>query len=212
MTGHDLPVSGWAPTGEIRGAENGRRLDASFDLMRAVLDGAALPRLLILVAERARAMAGVPLAFIALPDEAALTLRIDIAVGAGSDRIRGLTVRRGRSMLGRAFGSRRALSARIVADQTLSALPAGPILILPLDTGEATRGVLAVLGRPGAQPFSPAATRQLLLFADTSARLVQLAEDQRASGPPARAAAQVTALRSLAAHPDVTRRGGDHHG
>jgi hypothetical protein len=195
MTGHDLPVSAWGAPDEARGTENNRRLAASFDLMTAVLDGAALPRLLILVAERARAMAGVPLAFIALPDEDAVTLRIDIAVGAGSDRIRGLTVRRGRSMLGRAFGSRRALSARIVTDQTLSTLPAGPILILPLDTGEATRGVLAVLGQPGAQPFSPAAARQLLLFADTSARLVQLAEDQRAAGPPDPAAVKILALR-----------------
>ncbi|QKW33491.1 hypothetical protein HUT06_05160 [Actinomadura sp. NAK00032] len=194
-------MSAWGPADDARGPEDGRRLAASFDLMTAVLHGASLPRLLILVAERARAMAGVPLAFIALPSEAAHTLRIDIAVGAGSDRIRGLTVRRGKSMLGRAFGSRRALSARIVADQTLSTLPAGPILILPLDTGEAARGVLAVLGQPGAQPFSPAAARQLLLFADTSARLVQLAEDQRATTPPDdHATAPMLALRP----PDTT--------
>jgi hypothetical protein len=152
---------------------------ASFDLMAAVLDGITLPDLLTRVAEQARAIAGVPLTFIALPVDA-VTLRIDIAVGTDSDHIRGLTVPRGRSMLGRAFNSRRALSARIVADQTLSALPAGPILILPLDTGEATCGVLAVLGRPGAQPSSPSVARQLLLFADTSARLIQLTEDQRA--------------------------------
>lgn len=194
MTGHELPVSAWGPD-ESGSAENDRRVAASFDLMTAVLDGATLSRLLILVAERARAMAGVPLAFIALPDEDGLTLQIDVAVGAGSDRIRGLTVRRGRSMLGRAFSSRRALSARIVADQTLSALPAGPILILPLDTGEATRAVLAVLGQPGAQPFSPSTARHLLLFADTAARLVQLAEDRRTSGPPDRANAQIIALR-----------------
>ncbi|NKZ02341.1 GAF domain-containing protein [Actinomadura latina] len=195
MTGHDLPVSAWGPSDEARRSENDRRVTASFDLMTAVLHGASLPRLLILVAEQARAMAGVPLAFIALPCEDAHTLRIDIAVGAGSDRIRGLTVRRGRSMLGRAFGSRRALSARIAADQTLSTLPAGPILILPLDTGEAARGVLAVLGQPGAQPFNPATARQLLLFADTSARLVQLAEDRRMSAPADSTAARIIALR-----------------
>ncbi|CNF46905.1 histidine kinase [Mycobacterium tuberculosis] len=195
MTGHDLPVSSWGPPDDSRRPENDRRLTASFDLMTAVLNGAALPRLLILVAEQARAMAGVPLAFIALPCEENHTLRIDIAVGAGSDRIRGLTVRRGKSMLGRAFGSRRPVSARIAADQTLSTLPAGPILILPLDTGEAARGVLAVVGQPGAQPFSPATARQLMLFADTSARLVQLAEDRRTTAPSDRAAAHVLAQR-----------------
>lgn len=194
-TGDDLPATVWGPPDMSRGVADRRRLAASFDLMAAALNGTALPVLLKLVAERSRAMAGVPLAFIALPAEQAHTLRIDVAVGTGSDRIRGLTVQSGRSMLGRAFISRRALSARIVADQTLSDLPAGPILILPLDTGEATHGVLAVLGRPGAEPFSPSTARQLLLFADTSARLVQLTEDQRATTPQDRASAQIIALR-----------------
>ncbi|GAA1828859.1 GAF domain-containing protein [Actinomadura chokoriensis] len=195
MTGDELPATVWGPAGMSRGAADQRRLTASFDLMAAVLNGAALPSLLKLVTERARSMAGVPLAFIALPAEEAHTLRIDVAVGAGSDRIRGLTVRRGRSMLGRAFSSRRALSARIVNDQTLSTLPAGPILILPLDNGEATRGVLAVLARPNAEPFSPSTARQLLLFADTAARLVQLAEDRRTSTPPDSPCAPIIALR-----------------
>jgi hypothetical protein len=180
MTGDDQPPSLWGPPGTSREADNERRLDASFALMTAVLDGMDLPGMLTMVAEHARAMAHVPLAFIALPYQNGVTLRIDVAVGAGSDRILGLTVRRGRSMLGRVFSSHRALSARIVADQTLSALPAGPILILPLETGQATRGVLAVLGKPGAQPFSPATAHRLLLFADISARLVELTEERRA--------------------------------
>ncbi|TDD38678.1 GAF domain-containing protein [Actinomadura sp. KC06] len=201
LTADDLTAPGWGPANGSRGADNSPRVAASLDLMAAVLDGVALPDLLTRVAELARGMAGVPLAFIALPAEDALTLRIDIAVGAEGDRIRGLTVRRGRSMLGRAFSSRRALSARIVADQTLSTLPAGPILILPLDTGEATRGVLAVLGRPGAEPFSPSAARQLLLFADTAARLVQLAEDRRATVRPDPAVVRMGSL-----HPPLPRQ------
>ncbi|TDB99275.1 hypothetical protein [Actinomadura sp. 7K534] len=191
MTGDDLRPGAWGPPS---GAEDARRLAASFDLMTAVRDGTPLHGLLTLVAEQARAMAAVPLAFIALPAEDALMLRIEIAVGAGSERVRGLTVRRGRSMLGRVFSSHRALSARIAADQTLSALPAGPILILPLDTGEATRGVLAALGPPGAAPCSPSTARQLLLFADTAARLVQLAEDRRAAVPREPADADVIPL------------------
>ncbi|MEO3826426.1 GAF domain-containing protein [Actinomadura sp. B10D3] len=195
MTGDDLPATVWGQSDMSRGAPDRRRLAASFDLMAAVLNGTTLPSLLKLVTERARSMAGVPLAFIALPAEEAHTLRIDVAVGVGSDRIRGLTVRRGRSMLGRAFTSRRALSARIVNDQTLSTLPAGPILILPLDNGEATQGVLALLGRPDEEPFSPAAARQLLLFADTAAHLVQLSEDRRTTAPEDSACARITALR-----------------
>ncbi|TYK51063.1 hypothetical protein [Actinomadura decatromicini] len=125
MNGNGPSATDWGPPSVAHGADNGPRVAASFNLMAAVLDGITLPELLTRVAEQARAIAGVPLTFIALP--------------------------------------------------------AGPILILPLDTGDATRGVLAVLGRPGAEPFSPSAARQLLLFADTSARLVQLTEDQRAS-------------------------------
>ncbi|XRQ06607.1 GAF domain-containing protein, partial [Actinomadura welshii] len=184
MTGDDQPAPVWGGLSDMsQGKADRRRLAASFDLMAAVLNETTLPSLLKLVTEQARSMAGVPLAFIALPAEEAHTLRIDVAVGIGSDGIRGLTVRRGRSMLGRAFSSRRALSARIVADQTLSALPAGPILILPLDNGEATHGVLALLARPNAGPFSPSRARQLLLFADTAARLIQLSEDRHTTTP-----------------------------
>ncbi|MDL4815278.1 GAF domain-containing protein [Actinomadura opuntiae] len=177
----DLATSTWGPPRMPRDAADGQRFAASFDLMAAVLDGTPLPDLLDLVAAQAKALAHVPLAFIALPVDDGHMLRIEVADGVGGDRIRGLTVRRGRSMLGRAFASRRALSARIVADQTLSRLPAGPILILPLETGETTRGVLAVLGHPGAQPFGPGTARQLLLFADMAARLVELAEERPAS-------------------------------
>ncbi|TYB49715.1 hypothetical protein FXF69_11800 [Actinomadura chibensis] len=216
MTGDDLPVTLWGPPNTSGGASgsaaDARRLAASFDLMKAVLDGASLTGLLTLVAERARAMADVPLAFVALPAEDANTLRIAVAVGEGGDRLRGLTVRRGRSMLGRAFSSRRALSARIAADQTLTELPPGPILILPLDTGEATRGVLAVLGRPGAGPFSPAAARHLLLFADTAARLVQLAEDRRAASRPDEPAEARIVPPPATVHANVTPPGGDHGG
>jgi GAF domain len=178
----DRLPDGWGPPRFPRNVADEQRSAASFELMAAVMDGTRLPELLELVATQARALAHVPLAFIALPVQDGHMLRIDVAVGAEGERVRGLTVRRGRSMLGRAFASRRALSARIVDDQTLTRLPAGPILILPLETGETTRGVLAVLGRPGAQPFGPGTARQLLLFADMAARLVELAEDRRAVG------------------------------
>ncbi|WP_433475152.1 GAF domain-containing protein [Spirillospora sp. CA-142024] len=177
---------GAAPTGADH-----RRFAATFELMTEVLNGTRPSGMLPLVTAHARTLARVPLAFLALPAEEGNTLRIEVAVGTDSDRIRGLTVRRGRSMLGRAFSSRRALSARIAADQTLIGLPAGPILILPLETGEATRGVLAVVGQPGAQPFSPATARQMLLFCDMAARLIEMA-GARVSDTPAEPAVDVT--------------------
>ncbi|TDD88841.1 GAF domain-containing protein [Actinomadura rubrisoli] len=183
MTEDEVPTITWRPAGPQRAAEDRHRLDASLEVMAAVLNGTGLTEALVLVATRARSLARASLAFVALPAEDTSTLRIDIAVGAEGDRIRGLTVRRGRSMIGRAFSSRRALSSRIAVDQALSELPAGPILLLPLETGEAVRGVLAVVGRPGAAPFTTATARELLLFADMSARLIELSEERRATDP-----------------------------
>ncbi|NDU74177.1 hypothetical protein GWI34_16255 [Actinomadura sp. DSM 109109] len=184
MTG-DPGSIGWGAAGAAPSETDRRRLAATFDLMSAVvLDGTGVPGMLELVAVHARELARVPLAFVALPGEDGNTLRVEVADGPGADRIRGLTVRRGRSMLGRAFTSRRAVSARIAADQTLTGLPAGPILILPLETGEATRGVLAVLGRVGAEPFGPATARQMLLFSDMAARLIEVAGTGPRAVPP----------------------------
>lgn len=184
MTG-EPGSNGWGAAGVAPSEADRRRFAATFDLMSAVvLDGTGVPDMLALVAARARELARVPLAFVALPGEDGNTLRVEVADGPGGDRIRGLTVRRGRSMLGRAFTSRRAVSARIAADQTLTGLPAGPILILPLETGEATRGVLAVLGRVGAEPFSPATARQMLLFSDMAARLIEVAGARLPGAPP----------------------------
>ncbi|MEU9867692.1 GAF domain-containing protein [Actinomadura sp. NPDC048021] len=184
MTG-DPGSIGWGAAGTAPSETDRRRLAATFELMSAVvLDGTGVPGMLALVAAQARELARVPLAFVALPGEDGNTLRVEVADGPGGERIRGLTVRRGRSMLGRAFTSRRAVSARIAADQTLTGLPAGPILILPLETGEATRGVLAVLGRVGAEPFSPATARQMLLFSDMAARLIEVAGARLPGAPP----------------------------
>jgi hypothetical protein len=198
MTGDDLRTNEWGTPAAPPTEADRRRFAATFELVAAVLNDTRPTAMLPLVAAHARALAHVPLAFIALPGEDGNTLRIEVAAGAGSDRIRGLTVRRGRSLLGRAFSSRRAVSARVVADQTLIGLPAGPILILPLETGEATRGVLAVLGRPGAEPFGPATARQMLLFSDMSARLIELAGARLATirgGPAPEDGPGVAALR-----------------
>jgi len=175
----ELPPITWAPGGMPQAARDLGRFAASTDLMSAVLYGAPLPELLTSVAAHARTMAGASLAFIALPDREANELRVAVAVGTGSDAIRDLTVRRGRSMIGRAFSTRRALSARVAGDTALPGLPPGPILLLPLETGETVRGVLAVAGRPGDQSFDKPVARELIRFADLAVRLVELAEAHR---------------------------------
>lgn len=180
-----IPLGGNTALGNggqaTRIVDSTKRLAASFELMAALLDGAGLVDALNLVVRRAQPMAGADLAFIALPGEATSTLTIDIAVGTNADHIRGLTVRTGTSVIGRAFTGRRTLAARVAADTTLKGLPPGPILLLPLDTGERTCGVLGVVGRPQDLPFNSSIRRQLSIFAATSANLIDIAEERRAT-------------------------------
>lgn len=151
--------------------------------MAALLEGADLVDVLTLVVGRARLMAGARLAFMALPGEAPGTLTIDVTDGVDAGHVQGLTVRIGTSAIGRVFATRRALSVRVATDPVLKGLPPGPIFLLPLDTGERTWGVLAVAGGPGDISLSPSVKRQLLIFATTSATLIELAEERRAACP-----------------------------
>jgi hypothetical protein len=124
-------------------------------------------------------MAGADLAFIALPGQAQHTLAIDFAAGKNADHIQGRIVRAGTSVIGRVFRTGRGMASHVAADTRLDGLPAGPILLLPLDTGERTCGVLGLAGRPGNLSFSPTTVRQMLIFATTSAAMIEIAEERR---------------------------------
>jgi transcriptional regulator with GAF, ATPase, and Fis domain len=183
-----LPASTFQPGGVpgdiMAGApgpppDSAARLEASFELMAALLAEAELEDLLTLIVRHARPIGEANLSFIALPGTAPHTLAIRIAAGADADLIRGRTVRAGTSAIGRVYRTGRAMSTQVAADPPLSGLPAGPILLLPLDTGERTCGVLALAGRPGNAPFNASAKRQLLIFAATSAAMVEMAEERR---------------------------------
>lgn len=160
---------------------HGQRLAASFDLMAALLADAGLAEVLTLVAERAIPMAGADLAFIALPGPAANLLTITVAVGVNAELLLGQSVRTGTSAIGSAFTSGRARSAHVAANPRLPGLPAGPILLLPLDTGESIRGVLALAlaGSDRHGSFDNSTLRQLKIFATTSATLIEIAEERR---------------------------------
>lgn len=189
MPNTDVSPVSWALNATYPHTTHGgtNRVSASFDLMEALIAGATLPDVLKLVAERARSMAGARLAFLAMPAAEAHKLTVVLAVGDEADRVLGLTVRNSGSVLGRVFTSRRAMSTRVAGSTSRVAgaapdagLPTGPILLLPLDTGEATRGVLAVVGRQTDLPFSNSVCRQLTGFSAMAASLVELGEERRA--------------------------------
>lgn len=155
------------------------RLAASFELMAALLAEADLPQVLTLLTQRAAAMAGAHLAFLALPGPAPGTLTIAVATGTNADQLIGQSVRTGTSAIGSAYTSGRARSTHVAANSRLPGLTAGPILLLPLDTGEAIRGVLALAGNNRHEPFDLSAVRRLKTFATTSATMIEIAEDRR---------------------------------
>jgi transcriptional regulator with GAF, ATPase, and Fis domain len=179
-----------APGGVVNGKPaSTRRLDdgcqdrvaASFELMAALLAEVELPEVLALVVRRAGLMARADLAFMALPGPGPNTLTIEVAAGANADRIRGESVRVGTSVLGKVFMTGRPLALQVATDAPLKGLPlpAGPILLLPLDTGERTCGVLALAGQSGNVSFTASVKRQLRIFASTSASMIEIAEERR---------------------------------
>jgi GAF domain len=203
MTSEQPPFVTWgpfrsgpiAPVGgsRIPRADDSDRVAASFELMAAVLSGSTLTESLTLVAGLARGIAKAERAFIALPGIQPGMMSIQLAVGADADQVLGLSFRTSRSMIGRTFTLRRALASQVPERTTAEGLPTGPILLLPLDTGEATRGVLAVSGRPANLPFSPSVNRQLVLFATTSAIMIELAQERGADSAALREISQLPA-------------------
>ncbi|HZB33485.1 MAG TPA: GAF domain-containing protein [Streptosporangiaceae bacterium] len=188
MTWRPASMPGAAAPGDIVPIQRGQagaapdsapRLAASFELMAAILAEADLVHVLTLFVRHARHIGDADLAFLALPGVAPHTLEIHLPTGANADLIRGRLVRAGTSVIGKVFRTRRAMSTQVAADPPLRGLPAGPILILPLDTGERTCGVLALAGRPRDAPFTASAKRQLLIFAATSAAMIEIAEERR---------------------------------
>ncbi|HEU5158151.1 MAG TPA: GAF domain-containing protein [Streptosporangiaceae bacterium] len=174
--GDILPIKG-GPIGPS--SDSAARLAASFELMAALLAEADLADVLSLTVRHARRIGDADLAFIALPGVAPHTLEIHVATGANAEVVRGGLVRAGTSIIGRVFRTGRAMATQVATDPPLKGLPSGPILLLPLDSGERTCGVLALAGRPGMAPFTAAAKRQLLIFAFTSAAMIEIAEERR---------------------------------
>lgn len=197
VTGNSIMPAGWRSHSTVRtpgrpdevrpvnwksrepAPDSGARVTASFELMAALLAEADLADVLTLIVRRAGPMAGADLAFIALPGQTDHTLTIEFAVGLNAEHILGQTVRAGTSAIGRVFRTGRVMASQVATNSRLDGLPAGPILLLPLDTGERTCGVLAVVGRPGKLPFNPSVVRHLLIFATTSTVMIEIAEERR---------------------------------
>ncbi|WP_432861610.1 GAF domain-containing protein [Microbispora rosea] len=155
-------------------------LQASAEITRSLLSGAETPRVLTLIARRARRMAGADTAAILLPEGGGLTLRVAIADGVpGPARGRRLPVEG--SLAGQAFlrAEPRVVTDLSDTDFLTATGEAGAACAVPLGAPGAVRGVLSLARRPGRVPFSRAEVCMVHSFAGHAAVALELDEARR---------------------------------
>ncbi|MEV4299064.1 GAF domain-containing sensor histidine kinase [Microbispora rosea] len=155
-------------------------LQASAEITRSLLSGAETPRVLTLIARRARRMAGADTAAILLPEGGGLTLRVAIADGVlGPARRRRLPVEG--SLAGQAFlrAEPRVVTDLSDTDFLKATGEAGAACAVPLGAPGAVRGVLSLARRPGRVPFSRAEVCMVHSFAGHAAVALELDEARR---------------------------------
>lgn len=159
-----------------------RWLEASAEVSTSLLSGTDPDEVLALVARRARRICDAAHGGVTLVRDGELVVEATDGWQAGS-------------MYGRHFGIDEILPGQVfrtgeslaVADALEASrrrhmplrFPTGPMLMVPLGTGPAARGVLAVANAPGGPVFDDAARRLLEPFAAQAAVALELAERRR---------------------------------
>jgi len=155
-------------------------LQASAEITRSLLSGARTPRVLTLIARRARRMAGADTAAILLPEDDGRTLRVAIADGVpGPPRPHRLPVEG--SLAGQAFAHAEPRVITDLGDTDLLTAGAetGAACAVPLGAPGEVRGVLSLGRRPGRVPFSQAEVCMVHSFAGHAAVALELDEARR---------------------------------
>jgi len=155
-----------------------RRMEATAELTRGLLSGADARDVLAVLVERLRDMAGADLVMVLRPDAANRQLVIDVASGAGADRVRDRTIPIEGTEIGTAFteGVGRALADDEWDDRPLwKELGLGPAYIAPLGAVGKVRGVLVAAKRFGALPFEAGVVRMLTEVGGQAAVALELA-------------------------------------
>ena len=162
-----------------------RWLTASAEVTNSLLTGSGRVEVLQLLAERARAIAEVDLAVIALPFGQA-ELIVELAVGEGAEAHRGLVLPAEGSFVGAALRSGKPIiSAAVNKDARITAGPArweglGPAVAVRMGTVEGgVRGVLMLARTEGGVEFTAEDAGPLLGFAGQAALALELAERRR---------------------------------
>ncbi|MFE9104440.1 GAF domain-containing sensor histidine kinase [Actinomadura geliboluensis] len=161
-----------------------RWLEASTEISTALLSGTDPHEVTALVAQRAREITDAGLAAVALLEEGRAEFVVEAADGGGGERLEGLRVPLGHSVVGPVFtdgvslrsadGGEAAREARVPTQ-----VPVGPLLAVPLGLGSSAQGVLTVANPPGGPVFSEGTQRLLEAFAGQAAVALELADRRR---------------------------------
>jgi signal transduction histidine kinase len=157
-------------------------LQASADITRHLLGDGERP--LEMIVRRAREVARADTAALALGTDDAAHLSLDIAAGAGADRLAGGLLAVEDSLAGRAMRERAPLfAAEAPAEiaQLLDGRPAlGPVMVVPLVASRQTAGAVILGRRRGAEPFTDTDLEMAAAFAGHVAIALQLAASRSA--------------------------------
>ncbi|WP_326822536.1 sensor histidine kinase [Streptosporangium sp. NBC_01756] len=158
-------------------------LQASSEVTTSLLSGAEPREVLMLIARRAREMAGADVVAVLLPDETGQMLQVIITDGPVGDQVAHVEAPFADSLAGRAFTSGEPLMVTDPAGEEISAVMAGqaspgPAAAVPIGTAGTVRGVLSLGKRSGRIPFSHAELGMLHSFAGQAAIALELAESR----------------------------------
>jgi signal transduction histidine kinase len=161
-----------------------RWLEASNEILAALLSGTDADEAVLLIAASARELAGADLTLLLLPDPAAPKERLLVTVADGADApdLRGLTTPVEGSLAGRVLRTAVTETTPDVAaaEPLFADAPGyGPALLVPLGGAESA-GVLIAANRAGGVGFGGDAVELTAAFALQVALTLQLAEAQQA--------------------------------
>jgi signal transduction histidine kinase len=168
--------------------QEGRRreqlLSATSQIIRNLFAGATSDAVLTQVAELAQDISGADLVAVLLPRPDG-TLRVELAIGDGAERLYNAEAPAGTSLAHVAFRSGLPATTECHADDQRSSgewrrhLPGGPYLATPLGGQGAVRGVLGLWRHIEAAPFPPETVEVIVAFALQAAVALELAERRR---------------------------------
>lgn len=159
-----------------------RWLQASSEVTRQLLGGAAVEEVLGFVTEQTLEMTGADLVVLALPEAGRRRLMVTHAAGEGAQHALGLVLPTEASLSGEVLASGQPITVEDfrndgrVAKAARENLDLGPAIVFPLGAAGSARGVLTIGRHPGAMPLPRAAVDLVTTFAAQAAIALELAE------------------------------------